>query len=582
MSKPGTCTARKHRFFVKETENLSQQIVRNAKEVPQPKIDQAFVNRMEGILKPERRAAYQEVQVLPRLGDLRLSGPKVLIVIKPDGTVPPSEFQDFFDYQQEKNNLIVLSGQDSHFADAVEDRLRELYAIEQIHQRLKPDDTLYEESRDRLQEAEDRFEKALSAGYDRIYFPAFDEFGNRAFLTQVTIDNGLKLGEGEQSAEAQIETLLASPRADYKLAADLKEDFSQYFSMAEQILWPSGTDNRRTPWRDIVTRSKCNSAWPWMPGSGGMDTLKAEALSQGRWRLGEDGYVEKGPFPKEKSTVNVNVVATHPETGTTTLSLTPRHAGESPIVYYARTPKLEDLDSSDRVDDLDSFMTSEGTLYFLAEDTTGHYESGPPIRWLADLKIRHKVEPAADKRMVTLQCMPLADLYYSLDGSNPRHGTHYEGAFQIGSQAAMLLVYAQSGEANITASFQIPNSGDDTPQIDDAKPARLQSRRIALDTTDRVFGVINRFRDQPNTRFRGVRIEIGEGENTVTVRFQEREVTALMIEGVVSSLRAVLHEDQAPVAITISSDIQFDTGFDARDFAQLAGFMLRPGDIVQE
>ena len=51
-------------------------------------------------------------------------------------------------------------------ADAVEDRLRELYAIEQIHKRLKPGDTLYEEAQDRLEEAEDRFGKALSAGYN--------------------------------------------------------------------------------------------------------------------------------------------------------------------------------------------------------------------------------------------------------------------------------------------------------------------------------------------------------------------------------------------------------------------------------
>jgi hypothetical protein len=34
------------RLFVKETENLSRQIERNAKEVPQPKIDQALINRL--------------------------------------------------------------------------------------------------------------------------------------------------------------------------------------------------------------------------------------------------------------------------------------------------------------------------------------------------------------------------------------------------------------------------------------------------------------------------------------------------------------------------------------------------------
>ena len=100
--------------------------------------------------------------------------------------------------------------------------------------------------------------------------------------------------------------------------------------------------------------------------------------------------------------------------------------------------------------------------------------------------------------------------------------------------------------------------------------------------TDRVFGVINRFRDQPGTRFKGVRIEIGEGENTVTIRFQEREVTAAMIEGVVNSLRQVLNEDQAPVAITIADGIQFDTGFAAKEFAKLVGIELKPGDVIQE
>jgi len=277
------------RFFVKETENLSRQIERNAREAPQPKIDQALINRLTGILQAERRNAFQDVQVLPKLDELKLTGPRTLVVIKPDGKMPPSELRNFFDYPQEKNNLLVLTGQDSHLADAVEDRLRELYAIEQIHKRLKPGDTLYEEARDRLEEAEDRFSKALSAAYNRLYFPANDPVDDRDVLAAVTIDNGLKLGKGDQSAETQIETLLASPRANYKLAMDLTENFNAYFAMAEEYLWPSGKDNRRTPWKDVVSRAKCHPVWPWMPGGSGMDTLKAEALKQGRWRLGEDG-----------------------------------------------------------------------------------------------------------------------------------------------------------------------------------------------------------------------------------------------------------------------------------------------------
>ena len=569
------------RFFIKETENLSRQIERNAKEVPQPKIDQALINRLTGILEPVRKIAYQDVQVLPKLDELKLGGPRTLIVIKPDGKVPPSELQNFFDYQQEKNNLLVLTGQDSLLADAVEERLRELYAIEQIHKRLRPGDTLFEEARDRLEEAEDRFGKALSAAYNRLYFPVNDPVDGRNVLVGVTIDQGLKIGQGDQSAEAQIESLLASPRADYKLVRELtKDNLDEYFAQAEEYLWPSGKDNRRTPWKDVVTRAKCSPIWPWMPGASGLDTLKTEALKQGRWRLGEDGYIEKGPFPKDKATVNVSVVNVKADSGETVLSLTPRHAGDSPVVYWSTKPEVTDKDQ--KIDDLDNFTTTQGTLYFWVKDTTGQHESAPPVRWLADLKIRHQVEPAADKRRVRLEATPRAELYYTLDGSNPKDGTRYDGPFEIGAGSYRLLVFARAGEANKTADFQIPASGDKTVQIVDAKPARLQSKRVSLDTTDRVFGIINRFRDQPGTRFKGVRIEIGEGENTVTVRFQEREITAAMIEGVVNSLRDVLGEPEALVNIAIAEGIQFDTGFALKEFAKIAGVELKPGDVSQE
>ncbi len=158
------------RYFVKDTENLSRKIERNARDIPQSKIDQALINRLTGILQPSSKAAYQELKVLPLLDEIRLTGTRVLIVVRPDGKLPPQQLNNFYLFQQEKNNLLVLSGQDSHFADVVEERLRELYAIEQVVKQLKDGDTLYEEARERLEDAEQRFMKALSAAYNRVYF----------------------------------------------------------------------------------------------------------------------------------------------------------------------------------------------------------------------------------------------------------------------------------------------------------------------------------------------------------------------------------------------------------------------------
>lgn len=568
------------RFFVKETENLSRQIERNAREVPQPKVDQAFINHLSGILQTHSRQAYQEVQVLPRLAELRLGGSRVLIVIRPDGRVPPSELNNFFVFQQHKNNLLVLSGQDSHMADAVEDRLRELYAIEQIHKRLKPGDSLHDEARDRLEEAQDRFLKALSAAYNRVYFPGVDEQDGSERLLSVTIDNGLKTGSGSESAETQIEQLLASPRANYKLALEMKDELLSYWAMAEQELWPGG-NHRRTPWKDVVARAKTNPGWPWMPGSGGLETLRNEALKQGRWRMGEDGYVEKGPFPQEKTSVNVLLQTSNADTGESILSLTPRHAGDSPVVHFSTHPTVGENDPT--VEDLENFSTREGTLYFWVRDSAGNYQSGPPVAWRAELKIRHQVTPSAEGRRVTLQCTPAAAMRYSLDGSNPKDGVLYEAPFAIGADSYTLLVYAEAGEATRTAEFRIPNAGTKEVVIDNNRPARLlSSKRVTLDNTQKVFAVINKFRERRNTRFKGVKIEIGEGEHTVTVRFQEREISAAMIEGAVNMLRELLEDGEAAVTVSVLGGVSFDSGFDAKEFAEAAGMALRPGDVVQD
>lgn len=569
------------RFFIKETENLSRRIERSAKEVPQSKIDQALTYHLNGLLQPNTRGVYQDVQILPKMDELKLSGPRTLIVIKPDGRVPPGELMNFFEFQQEKNNLLVLTGQDSIMADAVEERLREFYALEKINSRTKSGDTLFEEVRDRLESAKERFYKALSAAYNTIWFPCIDVIDNKERLVKVTIDNGLKISDGDQSAEAQIEKLMGSTQADYKYAYNLKENFAEFFSMAESYLWPSGSGNRRTPWKDVVSKARCNPAWPWMPGNSGMDTLKAEALKQGRWRQGEDGYIEKGPFPKEKTSVNVSLLSTHPDTGESVLSLTPRNAGDGPIIHYSTKPEVLETDA--QVEDSESFSTTESTLYFLVRDPSGKYETGAATRWIADLKIRHQVEALADKRKITLQCTPHADMFYTLDGSNPKDGSVYDKPFDIGSDATLLLVYAKSGEASKTAEFSIPHVGDKTIKIDDTQPARIQSaKRVSLDTTDKVFSVINRFKDQNSTQFKGVRIEIGEGENTVGIRFGERQVTANMIEKTVNSLRELLNEADAAVTVNVRDGIVFENGFEAKEFAKLAGIELRPGDVIQE
>jgi len=94
--------------------------------------------------------------------------------------------------------------------------------------------------------------------------------------------------------------------------------------------------------------------------------------------------------------------------------------------------------------------------------------------------------------------------------------------------------------------------------------------------------VLNNFKNSTNTTFKGVRIQIGEGENTVTVRFQEREVTAAIMEAAINALRNALGDEQEVVTVQIGSGAAFENGYAAKEFAKLSGIELRPGDVIQE
>ncbi|MCA1786139.1 MAG: chitobiase/beta-hexosaminidase C-terminal domain-containing protein, partial [Desulfobacteraceae bacterium] len=351
------------------------------------------------------------------------------------------------------------------------------------------------QAREMTEQCEESFIQALQGTYNRLFYP------NEDGLQAATIENGLKFGsEAEDTAEKQIEAMLASMRCDHKLAMDAQEDPTPYFSMAENDLWPQS--DRRTPWRDMLMRAKSNPAWPWMPGSRGLEKLKDMAVSQGRWREGVDGYIEKGPFPKNKTQINVAEQSMDERAEEIILSLNPKNAGPAPKVHYSTTP---DVSESDAVaDELEAFRTNLPTLYFLTIDTTGEHETGDPTRWVARIKLRHQVHDYADHRELELQAVPSAEIRYTTDGTNPREGRIYEGPVTVGDEKILLQVYAKAGEAKGQSSFTIPEKGRQRAEIDDTKPARLVNQKVRLDTTDKVFTLISTFKGRSGVSFQGV------------------------------------------------------------------------------
>ena len=559
-------------FYFKDTENLIKRVQKEARSLARGKVENALRNRLQGELKAESRQAYQEVLVMPEINEINLSTHRVLVVIPPDNSVPPEDINRFYRSVSEKNHLLVLSGNDTYMASRVEESLRELYAVEHIQKSLRPGDTLFEQAREMREQCEESFIQALQGAYNRLFYP------NEDGLQASTIENGLNFRQNaDDTVEKQIEAMLASMRCDHKLALDVLDDPTPYFAMAEKDLWPR--HDRRTPWRDIQMRAKSNPAWPWMPGIKGLEKLKDQAVAQGRWRESADGHVEKGPFPKEKTSLNVVEQFTDDKTGEIVLTLNPRNAGPTPRVHYAPTSSVSESDPA--VEDLEAFHTQSPTLYFLTIDTTGEHESGEPVRWVARLKIRHQVRDYPDQRKVELQSTPAAEVRYTLDGTNPREGRVYDGPIPVSDDKAVLQVHAVAGEVSEQQTFNIPEKGQKRAQLDETRAARLINQKVRLDSTDKVFDLISRFKERDNVFFHGVTLNVGEGELAVQVRFNDRYVGPEMLGRIINAMRENIGEPNALVQVTIRDGADFETGFDLKAFAELAGIELTPNKVEQ-
>lgn len=569
-------------FYFKDTENLTRRIQNEAAAMSEARVDQMLSQWLESALEPRSKIAYQKLLVMPKTKEILEEVPRqrILVVVKPDNSVPPEQMQRLYENIGEKNHLLILAGNDTRLAERVESSLRELYAVQDILKTIRDNETLRQEALQKKEDSEQSFLQALQSTFNRLFFP-----GGDGDLTSATLPQGLKFRTSDQqTAEQQIEELLASAHCDHKLVTDLENNAITYMSMAEQYLWPQG--QRRVPWRDVVSRANTMPEWPWMPGSKGLDQLKRIALAEKRWRDTNDGYIEKGPFPKEKTQVSVVSQITDVSSGEAVLQLTTKNAGAEPQVHYGETSSVSPEDPI--VQDIESFRTRNAILYFLAVDSSGTHETGEPEKWVARFDIKHQPRQKPLQREVELKVVPEAEIIrYTLDGTNPREGRWYDGPFEITDDKQVLQVFAKNGEAEGIQTFHIPahqnggeTAGETRPDLDRTRPARLiPPEFVIVDDTEAVFKLMHSF-SESNVVMHDARLLVGEAEATVQVFFGDRELTFSQLKQIIQSLRETLGEPDANVQLKIRNSMDFPTGEDLYTFASVVNLELT-SDMVE-
>lgn len=561
-------------FYFSKLENLRKRIDNRALSAPQPKIDAEMKRRLEIIFAPHNKIAYQEVQALPRIDEIKLNGPRICLVLSPDSKIPPEEAQRFWESVTEKNNFCVVTGDGSSLG-SLEEKTRRIWAIERVKQETGGEKSPHlAELEEETEQAEQDFNSTVVSLFNRVYYPASKRGVDKQLVSELLPAKlSMTFTANQFRAEEQIEKALSDISAG-KLYISLDGKEEALMERAEDLLWPGA--ERRAPWRDILMRSVTNPRWSWLPPRG-LEKLKDLGIGQGRWRWSEDGYIEKGPFPPPKTAVTVSVRDYNDETGEATIEVLIKDAGPHGRVHFSTSPSVSK--SSDIVPDT-IFPTKETRLYFLAVDPDGEHETGDIYTWSNKLTLTHDRQEISGKRIVKLAVVPKGTIRWNTSGTNPKEGKVYDGPIEVdGDNEVTIYAYAEDNGVEATRNFKIPKPDHGGFTLDKVKPAKLRKKLDCKGNSD-AYAAINTTKTM-QAKFSGVTVEIGEGSRNVVTRFGSDSIlTADHLDRFITTARQAIGDETAEVRINFR-DIQFLSGHDLEEFAKKLNLEVSAGEVEQ-
>jgi hypothetical protein len=557
------------RFYFDRQENLTKLLQSLAHDAPENQVDELIRHRLTSMFKPGRRTAYEEVFPLTKLDEAadRVRRARVLLVVSPDSKIPPEEVQKFYDSLTQKNNLCVLTG-DKTLMGSVEKAARQFFAAQKADGRIPKGHPQREDLERKQQQYEQDLNATILNLFDKVLFPR-QRPGRTADLASKPLDmtrDATKPFNGEEQIE---KTLTSNP---LKLYLDIEKEFDAIRDKAQDLLWPENQHEAR--WSDVIDRMAEQAGMPWLPPKG-LEQMKVISCNRGLWEDLGNGYVTKSP---QKKRTFVQVVQETPpdDYGTVRIRVEPQNAGPAPRIHFVFDGPVSES-SPILVDQ--TLTTAALRVNFLVLDPSGQYETGDPVTWINKLVIRNLLSEQGGKRKVELFVAPRGALRYSLDGSEPREGSEYNGPLSISDGDVLLRVFAEAEGLEAKTEFRFQAKGEKGVQIDEVKPGRLVHRSgRKLDSRTKTFSGLTHAREK-SISFENVMLTVGQGSQAVQVMVGDIAVTAEYLEAI---LTAVLEkfEPTTPVTMTFRK-AQFASGHDLKHFAEALGLELQPGDVEQ-
>jgi hypothetical protein len=383
--------------------------------------------------------------------------------------------RDFYDSLQFKNRVLFITSREQEY-NTVVSRKRHQIATQQLLKELgqkgvRADDPQLEEARELATQYESAFYFALREAFFTLLSPGSRGLTSTEFNPQYDAN--------QFHGENVVRDALVS-KHQYVSPAEMMED--NFRSRIERQLWPA--ESKDAAWSQIRTEAAQDPSFP-MHQPGKLDDVRQQAVQRGHWRnISEGRYVEKGPFEKETARVAPPRIVGEPdpETGAVTLRVEAVNADKVKFVH---------ADGREEYVQGGQITLTDLKGQFIAEDSSGEFQSEPPLKWENRITIRYHLHSKDNQRHITLKAVPNAPIRYTIDGSSPLNGgLPYTSPFPIPDTATKILAIAESeGVKSEVTSFNIPAVTGGKVTVDPAKPAAWK-RRLETSATAETYDLL--------------------------------------------------------------------------------------------
>ena len=381
---------------------------------------------LTALFKPTLGLCYSKVYVMPAIDEIDLERDKIsLVIFEPySGNGMHPDVQRFYDNAYYKNRVMFLTGSKS-LMDRLYETTKKKMAFEQVIAEMDAEhvpqtDQQYREATEQLDKALLALRSTIVNTFVTLYYPVKGGQLNNEEIKLIFTENKI---DGE--------TQVVDALRDGSKYEDATSDESKLEAMRKKCEARIFTQ-KDMKWNDVMERAGTETSWQWYHPSQ-MSSLLNMCLKKDLWR-DISGYITKGPFAKEPTSVVVQLINYDFDTHEFTLRVRGSYGN---VIYYdvGAAPSM----ASNKVSDV--LKTKDVELFFQCVDESGEHPTGNVVRYICHADLKHDVRMAPSGVVCELQTHPKYEVRYTTDGSNPKdNGGLYNGPFQVPASCQFIQV----------------------------------------------------------------------------------------------------------------------------------------------